>query len=207
MDSSAGIAAMTKGYSNTMRHLKKVHRVSLAALGDIASQQNIDVSHVSGDENVSDIFTKPLPNHTFKKHTVSLGVAMHRSEGLEATVAIRRIAMATFAAQWAVADAPETDQNSFVPYGLIVIGTCSVGVISMCYVVVLIFQRIWKYSNSGAKRRSTKEVSTQTDSFTVCVTAYGECYHWHPQCDALKDSRTTTLKRMCLRCDKFMKAA
>ena len=187
--------------------MKKVYVTSLVTVRSIANQQSIGVSQANHEENVSYAVIAPVSSRDVKKHIISRNWAMHRSEGLEATLSIRSMTIVVVTAQGVSAGANTADQNSFIPFDIIMIGIFGVGVISSCWIAIKFLQRMWMYSRGTATRRPTSEASTQTASVAICVTAYGECYHWHPQCDALKDSRTTTLKRMCLRCDKFMKAA
>ena len=58
-DAEAARAAVLKGTSKTLTHLRKMHRVSLAALHDVfTDHEDLLLEHVPGVDNVADLFTK-----------------------------------------------------------------------------------------------------------------------------------------------------
>jgi hypothetical protein len=66
-DAEAARAAVVKGASKALGHLRKVHRVSLAALHDIfEAHDDLTLVHVPGTSNVADLFTKALPGPRFQ---------------------------------------------------------------------------------------------------------------------------------------------
>ena len=60
-DAQAARSAVVKGTSKSLGHLRKVHRLSLAALHDIFTEHDdLDLEHIPGLRNVADVFTKAL---------------------------------------------------------------------------------------------------------------------------------------------------
>ena len=58
-DAQAARAAVVKGTSKSLTHLRKMHRVSLAALHDVFSNhEDLNLEHVPGVDNIADLFTK-----------------------------------------------------------------------------------------------------------------------------------------------------
>ena len=58
-DAQAARAAVLKGTSKSLTHLRKMHRVSLAALHDVfTDHDDIDLEHVPGIDNIADLSTK-----------------------------------------------------------------------------------------------------------------------------------------------------
>ena len=67
VDASAATGALRRGYSKSMRLLRKVHRVSLAASSDMLDNEDgVGLVHTPGAGNVADTFTKPLPEPQFR---------------------------------------------------------------------------------------------------------------------------------------------
>ena len=81
-DSSAAVSAVDKG-STTMRYLRKNHRVSVGCTRDYVLEVGIDLVKTDGEDNVADIFTKPLDGLRFMMLRTALGV-VHR-EMIEVT--------------------------------------------------------------------------------------------------------------------------
>jgi len=78
-DASAAIGAIRRGYSKSMRHLRKVHRVSLAASSDVLENEDgVELVHTPGVRNVADTFTKPLPEPQFRAMREWLGLRERR---------------------------------------------------------------------------------------------------------------------------------
>ena len=66
-----------------MRYLRKNHRVSVGCVRDYVREVGIDLVKTDGEDNVSDIFTKPLEGMRFAMLRTAPGV-IHR-ELIEAT--------------------------------------------------------------------------------------------------------------------------
>ena len=63
---------------NTKDHHKIKHiDIHHHYLRELATEGKIEVMPIRGVENLADIFTKPLPKETFRKHLVTLGIDTH----------------------------------------------------------------------------------------------------------------------------------
>lgn len=71
IDSSAALSAVEKGVSLALRYMRKVKRVSIAALHDMA--RLIRARKIESDKNESDVLTKPMKKETLVQHKKSLG--------------------------------------------------------------------------------------------------------------------------------------
>jgi hypothetical protein len=60
--------AIQKGFSPRMRHLSRVHKVSLDLLHDELCQRDSRMlTHVGTKDNLADVFTKDLPAPAFNE--------------------------------------------------------------------------------------------------------------------------------------------
>ena len=75
-DSAAAVSAADKGVT-TMRYLRKNHRVSVGCVSGYVREVGIELIKTDGEDNVSDIFTKPLEGQRFAVLRTALGV-IHR---------------------------------------------------------------------------------------------------------------------------------
>ena len=73
-DSTSAIAAVKKGMSTALRHIKKKHRVSLAVVHDSCTAEGVTLEKIDTEENVSDVVTKALDTVRFGKLRSLLGV-------------------------------------------------------------------------------------------------------------------------------------
>jgi hypothetical protein len=92
-DSSAAIAAVNKGVSTSLRHVRKNHRVSLASIHDACALSGTELVKVPTEINASDIFTKSLDAVRFALLRAMLGVFDPLEAPLKAPPTLLDIAM------------------------------------------------------------------------------------------------------------------
>ena len=65
-DSLSGLRAIQDGYGK-LKHMRKTQRISFAYIKELCERDIIEIKHVDGNQNIADIFTKPLNRvqHTF----------------------------------------------------------------------------------------------------------------------------------------------
>ena len=80
-DSSAALAAVLKGSSTVMRHLRKNHRVSLSSTRDYVTELGVALEKVDGEDNWADVFTKALDDARFIRMREALGVVLADCHG------------------------------------------------------------------------------------------------------------------------------
>jgi len=74
-DNEAAIKAVSKGYSQKLRHMNRVHKINISSIHDALNNNNIDISHCTTDEQAADIFTKALAAMKWPAALQLLGVA------------------------------------------------------------------------------------------------------------------------------------
>ena len=93
-DSSAALAAAKSGASAAMRHTRKSHRVSLGVVHDTVSQPGGSLKHVSSEDNVADIMTKPLQVDRFSMLREALGVVANSASACQSVIVAKSAAEA-----------------------------------------------------------------------------------------------------------------
>ena len=63
----ATIKILRKGYSYKLRHLLRTHRVNVSSIAEVLQEEQISIIYCKTDEQVADIFTKPLDKTSFLK--------------------------------------------------------------------------------------------------------------------------------------------
>lgn len=76
VDNNAAIEAVKAGYSVRMRHLPRTQRVSISRLHDmfVDEEMNMNLTRVNSDNNLADLFTKPLEGKRFQQMIKSIGL-------------------------------------------------------------------------------------------------------------------------------------
>ena len=76
VDNTQAIAAVKKGYSKRLRHLNRMHRVSLGVINELLEdkQAAVEVGFVPTAEQKGDIFTKALLPSAFVRATDVIGI-------------------------------------------------------------------------------------------------------------------------------------
>eukprot|EP00971_Amphidinium_carterae_P350072 6491365-Amphidinium_carterae.1 len=87
-DNTQVVSAVKRGYSKKLRHLPRVHRVSVGALHDMfhGDLKLASLQYVRSEDNKSDLFTKQFERIKFEALRASVGVcksepAVHAGEG------------------------------------------------------------------------------------------------------------------------------
>ena len=73
-DNTSTIAAVKKGYSNKLAHLPRTHKLSVAWTHDVISNPSVDLNHCRSEDQLADVFTKPLDREKLGIATAGLGM-------------------------------------------------------------------------------------------------------------------------------------
>ena len=78
VDNTQAIAAAKKGYSKRLRHLSRMHRVSLGVLHELTEEvgSRVEISYVPTAEQKGDMFTKALLPAAFVRARDNIGMAV-----------------------------------------------------------------------------------------------------------------------------------
>ena len=71
-DNTAVIRDAHHGYSKKLRYLRRIVKTSLGLVHDYISRDDVTLSHVKSEDNIADIFTKPLAWPSYSRHLRSL---------------------------------------------------------------------------------------------------------------------------------------
>ena len=78
-DNEATIKIAKKGFSPKLRSLARTHRVSLGAIHDAVTQDDVKLEHISTNEQAADIFTKALEPQKWHNALQLLGLQLFKT--------------------------------------------------------------------------------------------------------------------------------
>ena len=71
-DNTAVIRDAHHGYSKKLRYLRRIVKTSLGMVHNYISRDDVTLSYVKTEDNIADIFTKPLAWPSYSRHLRSL---------------------------------------------------------------------------------------------------------------------------------------
>ena len=73
-DNTSTIVAVKKGYSSKLSHLPRTHKLNVGWTHEVVNAPNVDINHCRSEDQLADVFTKPLDREKLGLAMAGLGM-------------------------------------------------------------------------------------------------------------------------------------